>query len=162
MSLKDVSAKLCTDGLTPTPSIELVHLPSQKVLQSLALVPAAAEHRSFIIGTWVKSYRPTARKLGIGEHYDRFEAPIAESRWQDCWVATDEDGYTVYAWVCGDQDGLRHVYVIPELRHRGVGSELQRHACGTLCPNLARPWPGRNPSTVKVNPYLLSVKNNGS
>lgn len=155
MSLKDVSATLSTSG---SPAILLNHIPTQKVLQSLLLTQAKSEHRSFILGTWVKSYRPTARKLGLGEHYDRYEAPIAESRWQDCWVATDEDGYTVYAWVCGDASGLWHVYVIPELRHRGVASCLQLHACGNYTPDLARPWPGRNPGTAKVNPYLLCPK----
>ncbi len=152
MSLNDVSAKLSTSG---SPTIQLLHGPSQSVIQVLRLVKASSTHRNFILGTWVKSYRPTARKLGIGEFYDRHEPAIAESRWQDCWVATDEDGYTVYAWVCAETGNLYHVYVIPELRHKSVARCLQEHICGEN-PDLARHWPGRTVS--RVNPYLLTKK----
>lgn len=151
MSLKDVCAKLSTTGSQPT--LNLVHLPSQETLQSLRLVRATPEHRSFILGTWVKSYRSQARKENFGGYYDKYEPGIAESRWEDCWVATDEDGYTVYAWVCGETGNLWHVYVVPELRRKGVADSMILHACGTLYPDIAKPfYKGR------LNPYLLCKK----
>ncbi len=153
MNLKGVCAKLSTSGL---PAIHLIHQETQTVIQSLPLVKASSAHRSFILGTWVKSYRPHARKQGIGEFYDKFESAIAESRWQDCTVVSDEDGYTVYAWVCGGSGQLYHCYVIPELRHKLISTCTQEYACGTKTPDLARPWPGR--SAGRVNPYLLCKK----
>ncbi len=154
MNLKSVCAKLSTNGL---PAIQLVHMGSQEIIQSLRLVKASSTHRNFIIGTWLKSYRPTARKLGIGAFYDKHEPEIAESRWQDCTVATDDDEYTVYAWVCGDVSALLHLYVVPELRHIGVATGLQEHVCGTRRPDLARPWSVYR-GQLQVNPYLLARK----
>ena len=39
------------------------------------------------------------------------------------------DGNTVFAWVCGAPGKLFYVYVVPELRLRGVGSALIAEAC---------------------------------
>lgn len=153
MSLNDVSAQLSTSGL---PKILLTHLPSQTVIQDLNLVSAQPSHRNFILGTWVKSYRPIARRQGVGDFYEQQEPAVAESRWEDCWVATDEGGYTVYAWVCSEAGNLYHAYVIPELRHRGVAKALILHSCGPGVAPMARPWPGH--SFGQVNPYLLHKK----
>ena len=136
-------------------SVELIHQPTGEILQTLQLGYPTQDHRSFIISTWLKSYRSQARKQGIQEFYDKHEPEIAESRWQDCLVLTDEGGFTVYAWVCGQEGSLYHVYVIPELRHIGVCRELSGVACGKDY-DLARPWPYR--TSRRVNPYLLGVK----
>lgn len=157
MSLNSVSAVLSTSG-SPT-TLTLVHKETGEVVRTLNLVPAESQHRSFLLSTWLKSYRPQARKDGISEYYDRHEAEIAESRWEDCFVLTDEDGFTVYAWVCGYPGSLYHVYVVPELRNVGVARRLIEHACGDSGVAYARNWPGR-PRGYKVNPYLL-VKKNG-
>lgn len=151
MSLNDVSAQLSTNG---SQKILLVHKPSQTTIQELLLVKALPEHRNFILGTWVKSYRPTARRIGIARFYEAHEPAIAESRWEDCWVATDEDGYTVYAWICAEKGNLYHVYVIPELRHKGVARALQEREAVVA---YARPWPFRG-DQLQVNPYLLHKK----
>ncbi len=155
--MKDVRAYYTAyDPHSKGPSIDLTHGGSEgSVIQTFCLGPAKPDHRSFIISTWLKSYRTHARRQGIQEFYDKHEPAIAESRWQDCQVATDEDGYTVYAWVCGSKDTLWHCYVIPELRMLGVSKALIEHACGTL-PDLARPWPYKTRS--RVNNYLLKVK----
>lgn len=153
MSLQDVRAVL----LTASQEIALTHRPTSVAIQTLSLKKATKEHRSFIIGTWVKSYRNTARKLGIGAFYDKHEPAIAESRWEDCWVATDEDGYTVYAWVCSADRCLYHVYVIPELRRKRMASCLAEFSTGSTTPDLARPMP-YDGNFGRVNPYLLHKK----
>ena len=121
----------------------------------LPIVEANDQHRSFIISTWLKSYRGHARRQGLQDVYDINEPSIAESRWKDCTVVTDEDGYTVYAWICGKPGSLWHVYVIPELRMYGLSRALIGMVCGASY-DLARPWPFR--SNHRVNPYLLKVK----
>ncbi len=95
-----------------------------------------------------------AKRLGILTQYDIHEPGIAESRWQDCTVITDEDGFTVYAWVCGTPGALYHCYTVPELRGIGVARSLIQDACGER-PEHARPWPYKNRF---VNPYLLGAK----
>ena len=153
MPLNDVFAKLSESG-----SLELIHKETGEILRTLLVRPASQEHRSFILSTWTKSYRPTARRLGVEGLYNKHEPEIAESRWQDCRVLTDEGGFTVYAWVCGQDGGLYHVYVIPELRRIGVCRELSGDVCGKDY-DLARPWPYR--TSRRVNPYLLGAKRDG-
>ncbi|MDD5374441.1 hypothetical protein [Acidithiobacillus sp.] len=152
MTLRETCARLSTSGSLKT--VQLIHRPTGEILQELILRPAKEEHRSFLISTWLKSYRPQARRLGFQTQYDIHEPPIAESRWQDCTVATDDDGFTVYAWVCGYPSQLFHVYVVPELRNIGVARALILDACGER-PEHARPWPYKNRF---VNPYLLKEK----
>ncbi len=151
--MKDCSSRLSTSGSQKT--IQIIHRPTGEILQELQLLPAKEEHRSFIISTWIKSYRPIARRQGIQTQYDLHEPAIAESRWQDCTVASDEDGFTVYAWVCGYPNQLYHCYVVPELREIGVARALIQNSCGER-PEHARPWPYKNRF---VNPYLLKEKN---
>lgn len=155
MSLNSVSAVLSTSGSKTT--LSLVHKETAEVVQTLELTKAAPTHRNFILSTWLKSYRPQARKDGIQEYYNTYEPAIAESRWQDCHVLSDESGFTVYAWVCAYPGQLHHVYVIPELRHIGVARRLIEAIAGDGDITYARPWPGR-PKSYRVNPYLLTVK----
>lgn len=155
MSLSSVSAILSTVGSKTT--LSLVHKETAEVVQTLQLMPSQMGHRNFILSTWLKSYRPQARKDGIAEYYNKYEPAIAESRWQDCFVLSDEDGFAVYAWVCAYPGQLYHVYVIPELRHLGVARRLIEHVAGDGAICYARPWPGR-PKSYRVNPYLLTPK----
>lgn len=150
MSLSGILSQLSTGG---TPRILLVHQGDE--VESLPIVPAAPEHRSFILSTWVKSYENQARKQGIGPQYAKHEPLIAESRWQDCWVVTDDDGYTVHAWVCGYEGCLYHIYVQPKLRRLRIATRLIEFACGAL-KEYARPWP--HSAHARVNPYLLRAK----
>jgi GNAT superfamily N-acetyltransferase len=147
MSLKGVSATLSSNG---TGRILLVR--NGETLESLPIVRAAPEHRNFILSTWLKSYKTYARAQGIGSYYDEYEPAIAESRWQDCFVVTDDTGFTVHAWVCGKNGKLWHVYVIPQLRRLRVATRLIEYACGEL-KEYARPWPYS--AHARVNPYLL-------
>ncbi len=124
-------------------------------MATLPLEMATDAHRSFILATWVKSYQGMARKQGIQEFYAKYEPAIAESRWQDCWVLTDEDGYTVHAWVCGHAGDLWHCYVVPDLRRLRIATRLIEHACGTL-QAYARPWPYS--AHARTNQYLLRSK----
>lgn len=150
MSLSGVSSQLSSDG-------KILLCKGDKELQALLLQRAASQHRNFIISTWVKSYEGQARRQGIGPFYALHEPAIAESRWQDCHVATDQDGYTVYGWVCGDREtgSLWHCYVAPELRKLRIATRLIEYACGTL-KEYARPWPYS--AHARTNPYLLRVK----
>lgn len=151
MNWKSVSATLSTDG---TPRILLNHQGSP--LETLPIVGARDEHRNFILGTWVKSYAPYARAQGINRFYNENEPAIAESRWMDCLVVTDDTGFTVHAWVCGRDGQLWHVYVVPELRRLRIATRLIEHACGELR-EYARPWPYS--AHARVNPYLLKESN---
>ncbi len=144
--MRDVKAKLEGNWLS------LIHSPTAEVIQELLISPAEDKHRSFIISTWLKSYRGTARKHGNQEFYDRHEPGVAESRWRECLVASDEDGFTVYAWVCGSEGRLYHVYVVPELRRLQVSNRMVERACGKL-QEYARPWPYQ--AHARVNPYLI-------
>lgn len=164
MNLKDVSASLSTSGSKTT--LSLVHRETQEVIQTFPVIPADSSHRNFIISTWLKSYRPMARKLGVEDFYDAHEPKIAETRWSDCQVVTDEDSFTIYAWVCSKDGVLYHVYVAPELRNIGVCTALTADVF-----HLARPWPpskaelygrgfkrSRTLSALRVNPYRLIPK----
>lgn len=153
MSLKSVCARVCTTGSSPT--LELVHKETGEVIQTFRLVKADREHKSFILSTWLRSYRPTARKRGFSEFFGEYEGAIAESRWEDAVVATDESGFTVYAWVCAYPGELHYVYVGPELRGIGVAKGLIHHVAGQDYV-LARPWPGT--THHKLNPYLMVKK----
>lgn len=155
MSLKDVCAKLSTSGSKPT--LSLVHKTSNKTIQEFFVVRATEQHRSFIIATWVKSYRQHAKKLGWGAFYDEHEPKIAESRWADSLVVTDEGGFTVYAWVCEDGSVLHHAYVAPELRRLGVTTALVAPGGGNDVV-LAKPWPYRSKNFNIVNPYEMKGK----
>lgn len=151
MSLSGVSAALSDDGMSA------ILLKKEGVtLETLPIVPATKAHRSFILSTWVKSYRHLARDQGITGFYDEYEPPIAESRWMDCLVVSDDTGFTVHAWVCGRNGQLWHCYVVPELRKLRVATRLIERACGEL-KEYARPWPYS--AHARLNPYLLRTKN---
>jgi len=156
MSLSAASARLSLSG---TPAIELVkRLEPTKgdvVLATLPIASAQLDHRNFILGTWIRSYKPQARHHGIGVMYDLYEPKIAESRWEDCYVLTDDEGFTVHAWVCGYEGKLWHCYVVPELRRMRIATRLIEFACGKL-EEYARPWPYS--AHARVNPYLLRTK----
>lgn len=150
MSLKGVSSVLSNDGL---PAILLQK--DGKTLETLPIVRASPEHRSFILSTWVKSYEATARKNGIKAFYGREEPKVAEALWDKCNVVTDDTGFTVHAWVCGRRGQLFHCYVVPELRRLRVATRLIEFVCGEL-KEYARPWPYS--AHARVNPYLLGEK----
>lgn len=150
MSLKGVSSALSDDG---TSAILLQR--DGMTLETLPIVRATKAHRSFILSTWVKSYRHQAREHGFGGFYDEYEPAIAESRWMDCLVVSDDTGFTVHAWVCGRDGQLWHCYVVPELRKLRVATRLIERACGEL-KEYARPWPYS--AHARVNPYLLRTK----
>jgi GNAT superfamily N-acetyltransferase len=150
MSLKGVSATLSSDG---TPLILLMK--EGATLETLPIQKARSEHRNFILGTWVRSYAQQARDQGIGHFYKKHEPSIAESRWMDCLVVTDDTGFTVHAWACGRDGQLWHVYVVPELRRLRVATRLIEFTCGKL-EEYARPWPYS--AHARVNPYILIEK----
>lgn len=150
-ALRNTSSALLTDG---TPRIALTTAKGDPLVE-LPIVAPTQEHRSFILATWVKSYEAMARKLGWGEFYKRNEPRMAEACWQDGWVLTDEDGFTVHAWVCGYDGLLRHVYVTPQLRQCRIATRLIDFATGGL-KEYARPWPYT--PHARLNPYALGAK----
>ena len=100
-------------------------LASEKLgTETLRLVAATPEHKSFIISTWVRSYARHARALGFMDFYREPES--AEALWNKAVVLTDDDGYVVYAWAVGDKLGLDYVYVVPELRGNSVGKHMAK------------------------------------
>jgi GNAT superfamily N-acetyltransferase len=154
VSLRNVSAVLLSDG---TPRILLKQ--AEETLETLPVVKARDEHRSFILSTWVKSYRAAARDQGILQFYSEHEPAIAESRWMDCLVVTDDTGFTVHAWVCARDGQLWHCYVVPELRRLRIATRLIEYATGGLR-EYARPWPYS--AHARLNPYLMRAKDGDS
>jgi GNAT superfamily N-acetyltransferase len=123
---------------------------------TLPVYPASKTHRSFILATWVKSYAPVLRKwLGDGIGLEE-EAQQAETLWGQTLVCGSEnDEFTIHAWVCGSPGVLHYVYVPPDLRGKGIAGALIRHVCGHKF-QYGRPWPFRKePSGGQYNPYLL-------
>jgi GNAT superfamily N-acetyltransferase len=151
MSLSGLSSVLSNDG---SPAILLMK--SGVVLETLPIIAARSEHRSFILSTWVKSYEGLARKLGWGEFYARHEPSVAESLWSSVAVVTDDGGYTVHGWACAIDGGLYHCYVVPELRKLRIATRLIEHTCPNGLKEYARPWPYS--AHARVNPYLMGMK----
>lgn len=150
-SLRITSLLHFNDGL---PFIQLTSHQG-KPLEDLPIAPPQQQHRAFILSTWMKSYEAMARKNGWGQFYKEHEPKIAESRWRDGWVVTDDDGYTVHGWVCGYDGKLWHVYVVPQLRRCRIGTRLIEFATGGL-KEYAKPFPYA--AHARVNPYLQCTK----
>lgn len=120
------------------------------------------KHRSFLLSTWVRSAIPSIRKVTGNSSQisqDRMveeEASRAESLWKlGSVVHGKDDDYTVYAWIVGEQGVLHYVYVVPELRKKGVAEALIESVCGHNY-ETGRQWPGKRlPNAGKYNPYLL-------
>lgn len=117
---------------------------------------ASAEHRSYILATWIRSYMPVLRKWIGKDASPAEEAALAEKLWSKSLVAGPPvDGFPVYAWICGDEGRLDYVYVIPELRNKGVAGALIREMCGPTF-EYGRPWPfKKDPAGGSYNPYIL-------
>lgn len=122
---------------------------------TLPLTQAGLQHRNFILATWVKSFQPLLRKwLGDANLLSQ-ESAQAETLWEQTWIVTSEDGFTVHAWVAGVPGVLHYVYVPPDLRGKGIARALIRHVCGHTF-QYGRPWPFKKaPSGGTYNPYLL-------
>lgn len=154
-SLTNFSAVRSKDGS----KVELwLTRPEAKLMETLALRPAAAEHRSFILATWVQSYKALARKQFSSKVYEQEEPRLAEKYWQNCIVLTPEDdSFTIHGWVCGVGTTLLQCYVPPELRRIGIASCLIDTACGKKVV-IPRAWPFQNPPRgfeFTYNPYKL-------
>ncbi len=138
---------------------------SDKVLESLPIIQAEDQHRSFILSTWVRSYEPFIRRLQVAgmsikpEDYRAGESFKAEQNWQNTKVVVSpDDPYTVHAWVCGrkeePQPHLWYVYVPPHLRLKGVGRGLVEAYCGQEY-SVSLPWPTQPRNhVVSYNPWL--------
>ena len=135
-------------------SLELVHRESGKVVEKLPIRLAQEEHRAFILATWVRSYASHARKAVPRSAYAEGEAKLAERFWPKTFVVTSpDDDYTIHAWICCEPGHLYHVYVIPELRRKGIADSLVRKLVGGKV-QYARPWPYDVPRNWTFNPYL--------
>lgn len=136
-------------------SVELVHRESGKVVETLPIRPAQEQHRAFILATWVRSYAAVARKTLSRAVYVAGEPKIAERLWSKAYVITSpDDDYTVHGWICAERGKLYHMYVIPELRRKGIAGALITSAVGPKV-EYARPWPYEAPKAWTFNPYLL-------
>lgn len=136
-------------------SVELVHRESGKVVETLPIRPAQEQHRAFILATWVRSYAATARKMLTRAVYVAGEPKIAERLWPKAMVITSpDDDYTVHGWICAEEGKLYHMYIIPELRRKGIAGALIQLAVGPKV-EYARPWPYEPPRHWNFNPYLL-------
>lgn len=155
MSLKNVSARCSSDGL----KLELIK--DSKVLESLPIVKAKDQHRSFILSTWIRSYLPTAKKWVHKDVYHKEEQKVAERDWIRCHVVTNpEDEFTVVAWICGAPSGiLRHVWVMQDLRNLGIAKALIERFCGKNVV-ATKPWPFQHtPRGLHwtFNPYRMGI-----
>ncbi len=143
----------------------LKHPASLRVLQTLPVIQATDDHRSFILSTWVRSYEPFARKLvaSVGkdlvrcstEAYRTGEARVAEANWAKSKVVVSEgDQYTIHAWVCCIPGQLWHVYVPPQFRGCGLAKALVEEYAGKVY-QVSKPWPSQpNTHSVTYNPWM--------
>lgn len=151
MSLNGIHARPSSD----LQSVELVHRESGKVVESLPIRPATEEHRAFVLATWVRSYANTARKVMSRATYTEGEPKIAERLWKKSYVITSpDDDYTIHGWICAERGKLYHMYVIPELRRKGISSALISVCVGPKV-EYARPVPYAVPKSWSFNPYML-------
>lgn len=116
-------------------------------------------HRAFILATWIRSYIPVLRKrfgLADPDVLSQEEAKQAETLWEQTQiVGSEDDDFTVHAWVCGSPGRLDYVYVPPELRRKGLAGALIKHVCGHTY-EYGRPWPFKgNPNGGRYNPYII-------
>lgn len=99
----------------------------------LSLVQATESHKNFILATHWRSCAKNMRDHGL------VPMPVRTSATQEAIVSNTKvltsDGNTVFAWVCGAPGKLFYVYVVPEVRLRGVGSALISEVC--LSPELS-------------------------
>ncbi len=156
--MKGCYASVSTNGSTT--SLVLSHKESGKELETLPIVQASEQHRSYIISTWVKSYETFNRRIDVcgmripSEVYRTGESKAAELLWSKSHVVTGDDGFTIHAWICGSQGKLWHVYVPPPLRCIGVARGLVEQYCGATY-LVPKPWPtvpkGHH---VSYSPYL--------
>jgi hypothetical protein len=145
--------------------LQLFSRQTNQLLQTLPIVPASEEHRSFIISTWVKSYESHARKLIIGPAnirvnqaaYRAGEAKVAERHWKKAHViVSPDDAYTIHGWVCATEGKLWHCYVPPALRMAGTARGLVLQFAGPRY-DVQKPWPypgAFREHTITFNPWM--------
>jgi len=139
---------------------------SGELIDSLPIIRAKLEHRSFIISTWVKSYQSQARRIRYEsmpvphDVYRDGESLLAELRWKDSHVVVSPgDEFTIHAWICSystpGAKRLYHVYVPPLLRSSRVAKSLVEHYVGKEY-LVGKPWPNAPPSghVVHFDPYM--------
>jgi len=111
------------------------------------ITEAKREHRSFVLSTWVRSYRDAFSKELQYDLIVKRESKFAEEAFDAGLVFVDtSDGYSINGWVCGvyERPSLLHwVYVPPELRGMGVASNLIKEILGSKpevsrCPKVLR------------------------
>ncbi len=155
MTLKNFSAQVSSDGTKRT--LDLYK--SGNLIESLPIVQAGTEHRSLILSTWVKSYQTvsTQKWMVNKETYILNEPRVAELFWENSWVVTsDEEGYTVHAWICCLPGKLFHIYVSPELRGCKTATSLIKHFCGPGNVDIYKPWPFQSRGILwNKNPYII-------
>ena len=112
--LKGVCAELSSDGS------QILLKKDDRVIETLQLIAPEAQHRNFIISTWVKSY-PRILRPGVSrEVFNHGEGALAEELWNSGLVAVSGDGFTIHGWVAGYGLVLEHCYVQPDLRRLGI------------------------------------------
>lgn len=124
------------------------------------IIQANQQHRSFVLSTWIRSYRDAY--LGPISYNDihKYESKFAEQAFELGMVfVQSSDGFTVNGWVCGkitSPQVLHWVYVPPELRGMGVASSMIRDIYGKIHPQVSR-CPRRNSKLPisRWNPYLV-------
>lgn len=132
--------------------------PEAKLMETLALRPASQEHRSYILATWVQSYKGLAKRQVATKVYEVEEPRLAEKYWQKCLVlGPEDDSFTIHGWVCAVDGVLFQCYVPPELRRIGIASCLIDASCGKKVV-IPRAWPFQSPPRgfeFIYNPYKL-------
>lgn len=153
MMLKGVCAELSSDGS------QILLKKDDRVIETLQLVAPEAQHRNFIISTWVKSY-PRILRPGVSrEVFNHGEGTLAEELWDSGLVAVSGDGFTIHGWVAGGSAShggiygkiLEHCYVQPDLRRLGIAKCLIE--AGGYSKQYARPLNKLKLEGWVYNPY---------
>lgn len=136
--------------------------------EAIALREAEPDDASYVIQTWVRSYRPNSRIAS--EIYDKGHDNLVRNilRTTRVVVACNPDAETaILGWACGQPGLLHYAYVPAALRHKGLARELIREAIGgyparievshRLPPGKFTPAKERGFPRFIFNPYKLGV-----
>jgi len=141
--------------------LNLISKENGELLETLPVIQALPEHRSYILSTWVRSYEAAARRLMVAgmrlsqETYRSGESKLAERFWElSRVVVSPGDTYTIHGWVAAEQGRLLHVYVPPQFRASGMARCLVERVAGTEYV-VHKPWPTvPRGHQVTWSPYL--------
>ncbi len=128
----------------------------------MAMRPLEATDTGFVATNWANSYRHRALKWSRVEPgvYEREQRKLIDRMLgaaEFSLLVNAEVPRTIYGWACATGRVLQYVYVVPELRKRGIARALceQLEVWGerVVCSHR---WTKKNPR-IEWNPYAAGM-----